>query len=133
MRAFSYPRLWLSGWLAGLAGLLWFSLAPLPLMLPLAQGDKLEHVLSYALLAGYGGALFATRGARIGVVLGLIALGIVLEWLQGQTSYRLADPLDALANAIGAVLGMALALTALGDTLQRLDGWLADMTNHHHR
>lgn len=126
MRAFAYPRLWLSGWCIGLALLLWFSLTPLPLMLPVAQGDKLEHVLSYALLAGYAGALFASRDARIGVVLGLIALGIVLEWLQGQTSYRLADPLDALANAIGAVLGMALAFTALGESLQRLDSWLAN-------
>ncbi|PKM09462.1 MAG: hypothetical protein CVV15_08855 [Gammaproteobacteria bacterium HGW-Gammaproteobacteria-5] len=121
MRAFVYPRLWLSGWLFGLALLLWFSLTPLPLLLPVAQGDKLEHVLSYAVLAGYAGALFATRHARIAAALGLIVLGVVLEWLQGQTSYRFADPYDALANAIGVLLGMAVAMTSLGDALQWLD------------
>jgi len=124
MRAFAYPWLWLFGWLVGLALLLWFALAPLPLLLPVAQGDKLEHLFSYALLAWYGGALFATRGARIATMLGLIALGVVLEWVQGQTSYRLADPYDAIANAIGALFGMALACTALGTLLQQLDGWL---------
>jgi len=125
MRAFAYPRLWLLGWCMGLALLLWFSLTSLPMMLPVAQGDKLEHVFSYALLAWYAGALFATRGTRIAATLGLIVLGIVLEWLQGQTSYRLTDPYDALANAIGVVFGMALAFTALGDGLQRLDAWLS--------
>lgn len=125
MRTFAYPRLWLLGWCMGLALLLWFSLTPLPMMLPVAQGDKLEHVLSYALLAWYAGALFVAHGTRIAATLGLIVLGIVLEWLQGQTNYRLADPYDALANAIGAVFGMVLAFTALGDGLQRLDAWLA--------
>lgn len=125
MRAFAYPWLWLFGWLVGLALLLWFSLTPLPLLVPVAHGDKLEHVLSYALLAWYAGALFAARGKRFAAMLGLIALGIVLEWLQGQTSYRLADPVDALANAVGALLGMALACTLLGNGLQRLDAWLA--------
>jgi VanZ family protein len=124
MRAFVYPRLWLSGWLFGLVLLLWFSLTPLPLLVPVAQGDKLEHVLSYAVLAGYAGALFAARDVRIAAALGLIALGIVLEWLQGQTSYRFADPYDALANTIGVLLGMAVAMTSLGDTLQWLDARL---------
>lgn len=125
MRAFAYPRLWLAGWCIGLAALLWLSLAPLPLLLPVAQGDKLEHILTYALLAGYGGALFATRAARIAAALGLIVLGVVLEGLQGLTGYRITDPVDALANAVGALLGMALAFTALGNVLQWLDAWLA--------
>lgn len=125
MRTFAYPRLWLSGWCIGLALLLWLSLAPVPLLLPVAQGDKLEHIVIYALLAGYGGALFATRAARIAAMLGLIVLGIVLEGLQALTDYRISDPVDALANALGALLGTALAFTALGDVLQWLDARLA--------
>lgn len=121
MRRFGYPRLWLGGWLFGLALLLWFSLTPQPLLLPMAQGDKLEHLLSYALLAGYAGALFAGWRARIGALVALVLLGVLLEWLQGLTGYRFADPWDALANAIGALLGMAVATTALGNVLQWLD------------
>lgn len=125
MRAFAYPWLWLSGWLLGLALLLWFSLTPQPLLLPMAQGDKLEHLLSYAVLAGYAGALFAGWRARIAAALALMLLGVLLEWLQGLTSYRLADPYDAIANGIGVLLGMAVAMTSLGDALQWLDARLS--------
>jgi len=121
MRRFAYPWLWLSGWLCGLALLLWFSLTPQPLLLPMAQGDKLEHLLSYAVLAWYADALFARWRPRVAAMLGLIALGIVLEGLQGLTSYRYADPYDALANGIGALLGMAVAATPVGNALQWLD------------
>lgn len=124
MRRFAYPWLWLSGWLLGLALLLWFSLTPQPLLLPMAQGDKLEHLLSYALLAGYAGALFDGWRARIAAALALMLLGVLLEWLQGLTSYRLADPYDAIANVIGVLLGMAVAMTSLGDVLQWLDARL---------
>lgn len=121
MRRFAWPWLWLSGWLVGLAMLLWFSLTPLPLMLPVAQGDKFEHLLSYAVLAWYAGALFAGWRTRIGAACALVLLGVVLEWLQGQTGYRYADPYDALANGVGVLLGMAAAATSLGNGLQWLD------------
>ncbi|AXK72942.1 hypothetical protein DWG18_12080 [Lysobacter sp. TY2-98] len=65
--------------------------------------DKLEHALGYAVLAGYGTWLFPTRGLR--VLIGVVLFGVAIEVAQGVfTTSRSADPLDAIADALGAVI-----------------------------
>ena len=51
---------------------------------------------------------------------GLVCLGLGIEVAQGAlTRTRMADPLDALANAAGVLAGLGLAATRLGRLLQR--------------
>ncbi|MGY4514901.1 VanZ family protein [Lysobacter sp. HA18] len=74
---------------------------------PVFEGmDKVEHALGYAVLAAYGTWLYPTRWLRVLVT--VIVFGIAIEIAQGLfTTSRSADPLDALADAIGAALAQA--------------------------
>jgi VanZ family protein len=79
------------------------------------------HLLTYAGLA-LSFAQWAQDGRqRLLQASGLIALGAALEWLQGLTGYRQADPLDLLANTLGVLLGGGLALGPAGRLLRAID------------
>lgn len=113
------PRLWLGLWCSAIALVVLFSLAP-AFVLPQVPtgGDKLEHYVSYFLLAAAAVQLFATRGALLRAGLGLVALGIALEIAQGLlTSTRQTDAYDALANTLGVLGGLATVLTPWRDLL----------------
>jgi VanZ family protein len=66
--------------------------------------DKVLHFFAYFGLAGLAAAALKGRPGTFRAVLGLIALGIVLEFVQGAVG-RDESAYDALANACGAVLG----------------------------
>ena len=55
------------------------------------------------------------------IALILIVFGVLLEFLQTQLPYRLFDPLDLLANAVGVALGLLLSLTLLAEWCQRIE------------
>lgn len=104
------PRsLWLAlGW-ALVAAIAWLSLAPAPPQLEFEQSDKLGHLL------GYGGLMFwfcqlYRKTTRLLYALGFIAMGVALEFAQGQLGYRTYEVFDMYANALGVLLGWALAL-----------------------
>ncbi len=115
------PRAWLLLWCAAvLAVIVVCLIPPPPLALP-QNSDKVEHFLAYFVLAGSAVQLFATRRALWAVAIGLVLMGVGIEWLQGAlTETRMADPFDALANSIGVVAGMLIAFTPLRDLLLRL-------------
>ncbi len=96
---------------------------PPPALPPLPDNsDKIEHFASYFLLAFGAVQLFAGRRALLAAALGLVVLGIGIEFAQGAlTSDRSADPYDALANTVGVVLGMAMLLTRWRDLLLRVE------------
>jgi VanZ family protein len=53
------------------------------------------------------------------IPIGLIIYGIIIEVVQGSfTSYRSAEPLDVLANTLGAVLGTLLIKALFSDRSQ---------------
>jgi hypothetical protein len=64
--------------------------------------------------------LHAARRARVAYALAWTALGVTLEFVQGQLGWRTYDPWDMLANAVGVLLGFG-ASAALG---ARVFGWL---------
>ncbi len=69
--------------------------------------DKVQHFLAYAALACF--PAFTARGsAAIKAALGIIALGILMEFLQRLIPGRSCDILDALSNAGGVCCGLAL-------------------------
>ena len=120
------PRFWRGiGWF-GVALLIYLSLAPMPVEIPIEHGDKLGHALAYAVLMCWWAQLLTTPRQRVWLALGLIGLGIAIEYAQGWTGWRNFDYFDMLVNAVGVMLGWALAaptpnlLTLAGRTGNRI-------------
>lgn len=84
------------------------SLAPSTTLPPTSIGDKMEHVIAYAVL-GLLGAASSKRGV-MRVILGLAVFGAAIEMLQTFSPGRSPDPLDVAADIAGAGLGCGLAI-----------------------
>jgi VanZ family protein len=121
LKPLRHARWWLGLWCVALLGVIAVCLIPPPPLALPPNSDKLEHFLAYFVLAACAVQLFATRRVLGAVALGLVLMGIGIEWAQGAlTATRMADPMDALANTSGVVAGMLTALTPLRDLLLRL-------------
>ena len=94
---------------------------PLPAIGPVGWRDKASHLLAYAALAFWYAQLLPPGRALLVCALALVALGGVLECLQGLTPDRLPEWRDFIANTLGVVLGAASAFTPLSRVLQTLD------------
>jgi VanZ family protein len=94
-------------WLCAIA-LLALSLAPVSPELPTTGWDKSNHFVGFATLALLG--LPAYPRYRLAVLAGLVLYGGLIEVLQSFTTYRQAEWLDLLADAIGVAGGFALYL-----------------------
>jgi glycopeptide antibiotics resistance protein len=108
----------------GLIGLVVvLSLSPsLPLAMDFFWEDKLYHLLAYAVLMLWFAQLHPR--SRYGwLVCGFIALGILLEGLQSQTSIRNGDVWDVAANSLGVILSWRLALTKMNTLLYQFEVW----------
>ena len=116
------PRLWLT-----LAYLLTFavgvaSLIPGP---DVGGSDKFFHFMTYAILsAGFSQIIEQPKSLWL-VLTGLIGYGLLLEFLQGMTGYRLGDMADALANSLGVIAGLFFYQSPLRRLLVWTDRWLA--------
>jgi VanZ family protein len=114
------PRLWLGLWCLAVAIVIVTSLTPPPPVQLPRNGDKVEHVLAYALLAAFAVQVFRPGRRLFAVGMGLVLMGIALEFAQGAfTVTRMADPADALANTVGVVLGLLTVFAPWRDALLR--------------
>jgi VanZ family protein len=116
-----YRGFWLAaGWL--FVGMVMFlSLMPgPPEPLSFPHADKLEHGFAYAALALWFCQIYLRRTSRIMVVVALIAIGVIVEFIQGWSGYRYFDIRDMLANSLGVFFGYGLVHTRLG----RLFFWI---------
>jgi VanZ family protein len=95
------------------------SLVPSAALPPTSIGDKVEHIIAYAVLGLLGAASFGRSAAR--VILGLGAFGLAIELLQAFSPGRSPDPLDAAADIIGASLGCGAVIA-----LRRMTSLLID-------
>ncbi|MDH3636228.1 MAG: VanZ family protein [Gammaproteobacteria bacterium] len=98
------------------------SLVPVP---DIGVSDKLSHLVTYFLLAGWFSLLAANRITLGWTVIGLIAYGMLIELLQGMTSYRYPEWGDVLANGIGVLAGILLYFSPLSRLLRFVDSRLA--------
>ena len=104
-----HPRLWaVAGWTI-VAAIVWLSVTPSPPEFELENADKLEHLIAYGALTFWFCQLHASHRAQFAFVIGFIAMGIALEFVQGALAYRTYDTADMIANAIGALAGWAVA------------------------
>jgi VanZ family protein len=107
---------WLGIGFLMLAVVLVLSLAPLPEQ-PLIQktSDKLAHAAAFFLLLVWFSGIFRPRYRRA-LFIALLVFGASIEFMQSFTTYRSAEFLDLVFDAVG--LGLAWALAAAG-----LSGW----------
>lgn len=123
LKPLRHPRAWCALWCLAIAVVVVASLMPGPPMPDFENSDKWSHFLTYAVLAAAAVQLFRNWPALLGAGLGLVLLGLGIEYAQGAlTDYRMADRADALANTLGVIAGLATRLTPLRDLLLRLDG-----------
>src|SRR5829696_2110687 len=99
--SFKYARVWIAVAWFGVGLLVFLSLTRLDMSGIVPYGDKSRHVAAYALLTCWFMQLYHGARHRIVVVLGLFALGVVLEALQYWTGYRSMEAADAVADAVG--------------------------------
>ncbi|MDQ1315067.1 MAG: hypothetical protein QG662_1176 [Pseudomonadota bacterium] len=100
-------RLWWAGGWLGVVVTLGLSLLPPALDSGSGHSDKVVHLLGYAVLTFWWAQLVTHRRWKLALVVALF--GIAVELLQGLTPTRQPDPLDALANSVGALLGWLIA------------------------
>jgi VanZ family protein len=95
-----------------------------PSVLDVPGSDKVEHVVAYLTLMFWFCQLHREprRQFRLGV--GLFAMGVCLEIVQGLLVYRTAELADALADGFGVLMGWWVVKTRFGNLLPYLDGRL---------
>jgi len=103
------------------AAVVYFSLARLDVDIQAEGGDKVAHVVAYALLTFWFMQIYITLWPRVAIAAGLVALGIMLEFLQGYTGYRNFDYVDMISNTIGVALGWIAAPPRVPNLLARLE------------
>jgi len=95
--------------------------------LPKVANDKLEHFLSYFILAWWSSLAFqvSTLKKIIILALALIFFGGLIELLQGLTGYRYAEWYDLLANTLGITGGCFMAYFVTDNILNKMDYFLS--------
>jgi VanZ family protein len=120
------PRLLLRSWYAigwfGLVLLVYLSLTPQPVDIPVENGDKVGHAAAYAVLTFWWLQLMDSLKRRMLFVAALLALGIAIEYIQRWTGYRTFDYYDMLADAAGIAVGWLIASPRTPNLLSWLGG-----------
>lgn len=102
--------LWVCACLTVVAGsLLPSSSSPMRAWNALHIADKLQHFTAYAVLA-FLPALHERRPAFVAIALGIIAMGVCLEFGQRLPEGRSFEVGDMIANTAGVMTGLILAL-----------------------
>jgi hypothetical protein len=119
-------KAWLAvGWF-GVGLVIYLSLTPTPPEVDLgAYTDKWEHMTVYALLMWWFCQLQPSVSARTAIGLGLVGLGISLEFAQRMTGIRMFEISDMVAGALGVALGWLLAAPRTPNLLYWCQRWLA--------
>ena len=89
--------------------IVYLSLTPSPISVPITEGDKIGHALAYATLMLWFAQLYLGKKSRITVASASVALGIGLEFAQMLTDTRTFSIADMLADGLGVFLGWVAA------------------------
>ena len=97
------------GWV-GVIAVIVLSLIPSPpQLLPVDQGDKLEHMLAFGSLMFWFAQVYVRRCGRLTTAGLLTGLGVAIEIAQGDTGYRTFEYADMGADCVGIFIGWLLA------------------------
>jgi VanZ family protein len=120
-----FRRMWLTiGWiLVSIA--VYGSLTGNDFIAACGVNDKFMHAGTYATLSLWFAGIYP-RSRYLVIAVGLFALGVSMELLQGWMGYgRMRDMHDVFANMLGIAIGLTLATWWLGGWAQRLERLLA--------
>ena len=86
---------------------------PQPPTLDVVDGDKLQHIVAFACLAGCA-ALSTGPGWRsaAGITLAMLCFGIFIELVQSRIPSRSAEWQDVVADTVGILTGLLLMAAA---------------------
>ena len=84
---------------------IWLSLTPQPIEIPVEHGDKLGHVAAYATLMFWFAQLDTRHRMHLAYAVGFVLLGVALEFAQRLTDYRTFEVADMGADAVGVLCG----------------------------
>lgn len=120
-RGFRYLALWVTlGWTFVFL-IIVGSLLPTPTDSAVLHYDKVNHLLIYALLMGWFTQFLTRRTVQLRYMLAFILLGIIMEFLQALTAYRLFEVADMAANAVGVFAGWIVSTMVMPGWLLKLD------------
>lgn len=103
-----FRRLWIAAILAVAAAIVYFSLAPTPVLANETGSDKFGHYLAYLVLSLLASGIVSPRQLPL-AMLRCFLLGAVLEGAQALlTEHRLAEWTDLAANAAGVLTAWLL-------------------------
>jgi len=108
--------------IAAVTPVFWFFDSPAMAVSWFQNIDKWLHATTFATLSLWFAGLFARRNYWL-IGAGLMAFGFLLEFLQFQVGYRIADWFDIAANTAGIIVGLAVAVAGLGGWGLRFEGW----------
>lgn len=119
-----YKRLWIAIGCLMLLGVVVASLISVPPTLKAFMlQDKVLHTLVYASLMAWFTQIYRHDLTRLMLAIGLVLLGVCIEFAQSMVPARNFDVMDMIANTSGVILAWALAYTWVGNTL----AWLEDL------
>lgn len=98
--------------------IIYLSLTPEPPQINVENGDKYGHLAAYGLVTLWLAQSYTHLRQRIWLVIGMIALGIAMEYAQRATGYRTFDVNDMLADALGVATGWLIAPPRLPNFLE---------------
>lgn len=102
-----HSRLWQGLLALTVLAILYLATAGSPRELPSTGLDKINHLLAFAVLAVQWRLAFP-RMHRIGVILGLLSYGVLIELIQLPLPHRSAEGADIIADALGVALGLGV-------------------------
>ncbi len=125
-----FPWLWrVPGWVL-VGGVIFGSVAPGNMLQAVPGPDEFQHAGSYFVLTVWFAGLYAR--SRLGAIAVMsLTLGLAMEMIQGQLSYRGFDYEDLLANFIGILVACGLSYWFLAGWCQRVEQWLLPANEEH--
>lgn len=123
---FRHPTIWWAIGFGGVVLLVVLELMPSPPSLDVGPNGWADHALAYATLMAWFARLDPTRLFRARIAFALVAIGVVLECVQGLTTWRTFDVTDMMANAIGVAIGWLASPPRLPNGLPAFDRVLFD-------
>ncbi len=98
-------RIWRAIGVGPVLFVIWLSLTPYPIEIPIEHGDKLGHIAAYGTLMVWFAQLDTRHRVRVAYAIGFVMLGVALEFAQRLTDYRTFEVADMGADAVGVLFG----------------------------
>jgi VanZ family protein len=114
-------RLWTAIGYLLIAFVVYSSLTPTPITIPVEHGDKYGHMVAYGTLLLWFAQLHRGARSRLLWACAFVAMGIALEFAQRLTDYRTFEAADMIADAFGVLMGWVVAPPRSPWLLERIE------------